>query len=130
MKYLCMVFLDEGKLTAMSKEELQELDDVSLAFDESLRQGNHLLAAQALQGVATAVTIRRSGGKTVVTDGPFAETKEQIGGFILIEAGDMNEAIQLASSIPVGQLGPIEVRPIKELVASPAQQKKTTSSAG
>jgi hypothetical protein len=121
VKYLCMVFLDERKLTAMSKEELQELDDVSLAYDESLRLGNHLLAAQALQGVGTAVTIRRSGGKTVITDGPFAETKEQLGGFILLEARDRNEAIQLASSIPVGRLGPIEVRPIKELVASPEQ---------
>jgi hypothetical protein len=114
MKYLCMVFLDERKLTAMSKEELQELDDVSLAFDESLRQGNHLLAAQALQGVATAVTIRRSSGKTVVTDGPFAETKEQLGGFYALRCDSLDEAIESAQEI----LGPsedgcVEVRPVR-----------------
>lgn len=123
MKYLCMIFFDEKKLKALDKNELQELDDVSLAYDEALRNGHHLLAAQALQEVDTATTIRMSGGKIAVTDGPFAETNEQIGGFILIEARDLNEAIQLASKIPALRLGGVEVRPIKELTASMAPSR-------
>ncbi len=118
MKYLCMVFLDEKKLNAMSESELQALDDESLAYDDTLRKGGHLLAAQALESVHTASTVRRRGGKVSITDGPFAETNEQIGGFLLIEAQDLNEAIQLASQVPVIRLGGIEVRPVKELSSS------------
>jgi hypothetical protein len=121
-----MIFFDEKKLKAMDKNELQDLDDVSLAYDEVLRQSHHFLAAQALQGVDTATTIRMSGGKIAVTDGPFAETNEQIGGFILIEARDLNEAIQLASKIPVVSFGGVEVRPVKELTASTAPGRSET----
>src|SRR5215472_1777266 len=118
MKYLCMVIVDEKKLKALSKNDSQALDDESLAYDETLRKGGHFLAAQALQPVKAATTVRVRNGKLSVTDGPFAETKEQIGGFILIEAKDLNEAIHLASKIPVLRLGGIEVRPVKELIAS------------
>jgi hypothetical protein len=118
MKYLCLVVLDEKKLDALSSKESEELDDESLAYDEVLRKGGHFLAAQALESVQAATTIRLHGGKVSVTDGPFAETHEQIGGFILMEARDLNEAIQLASKIPVLRLGGIEVRPIKELTHS------------
>jgi hypothetical protein len=118
MKYLCMVFFDEKKLEALSSAESQALDDESLAHDETLRKGDHLLAAQALQSVQAATTVRIRNGKVLVTDGPFAETNEQLGGFILIEARDLNEAIQLASKIPSIRLGGIEVRPIKELSPS------------
>jgi len=118
MKYLCMVFLDEKKLKAMNAKELQDLDDVSLAYDQTLRTGHHFLAAQALEPVNNAVTVRVRDGKPMVTDGPFAETREQIGGFILLEARDLNEAVQLASEIPVIRLGGVEVRPVKELRAS------------
>jgi hypothetical protein len=83
------------------------------------RNRGHFIAAQALESVDAATTVRIRNGKVSVTDGPFAETNEQIGGFILIEAKDLNEAIQLASKIPSIRLGGIEVRPIKELVASP-----------
>jgi hypothetical protein len=124
MKYLCMVFFDEKKLEALSSAESQALDDESLAHDETLREGNHLLAAQALQSVQAATTVRIRNGKVFVTDGPFAETNEQIGGFILIEARDLNEAIQLASKIPPIRLGGIEVRPIKELTPSVSYQQK------
>ncbi len=117
MKYLCMIFYDEKKLKALSKSELQDLDDESLAHDESLRRAGHFVAAQALETVDAATTVRVSSGKVSVTDGPFAETNEQIGGFILINARDLNEAIQLASKIPAGRLGGVEVRPIKELTA-------------
>jgi len=118
MKYLCMVIVDEKKLNAMSESELQALDDESLAFDDTLRKRGHLIAAQALASVHAATTVRVRSGKVSVTDGPFAETNEQIGGFILIEAKDLNEAIQLASKIPAIRLGGVEVRPIKELASS------------
>lgn len=120
MKYLCMIFLDEKKLDALSKEESQALDDASLDYDEVLRKGGHLLANQALERVRAAVTIRPGRGKAMTVDGPFAETREQIGGFILIEAKDMQEAIRLASEIPVVRMGGVEVRPIKELTRSGA----------
>jgi hypothetical protein len=118
MKYLCMVALDEKKLAAMTEAESQALTDESLAYDKSLKDRGHFIAAQALESVHTATMVRVRDGKVSVTDGPFAETNEQIGGFILIEAKDLNEAIQLASKIPVIRMGGIEVRPIKELVAS------------
>ena len=115
MKYLCMVFFDEEKLSALSSAELKTLDDESLAYDEALRKRGHFVAAEALESVSAATVVRVRNGKVMVTDGPFAETKEQIGGFILIEAGELDEAIQLASRIPVIRLGGIEVRPIKDL---------------
>jgi hypothetical protein len=122
MKYLCSVFFDEKNLDALSSKESEALDSESLAYDDVLRKGGHFLAAQALQPVEAATTIRVRGGKVTVTDGPFAETHEQIGGFILIEARDLNEAIQLASRIPAIRLGGIEVRPIKELTRSDGSQ--------
>jgi hypothetical protein len=121
MKYLCMVIVDEKKLNAMSESDLQALDDESLDYDDTLRKSGHFLTAQALESVNAARTVRLRNGKVFVTDGPFAETKEQIGGFILIEARDLNDAIQLASQIPAGRLGGVEVRPVKELMASSAR---------
>ena len=118
MKYLCMVIIDEKKLKALSKSDSQALDDESLAYDDTLRKTGHFLAAQALQFVSTARTLRLQKGKIHVTDGPFADTKEHVGGFILIEAKDLDEAIQLASRIPAVRLGAVEVRPVKELVSS------------
>jgi hypothetical protein len=118
MKYLCMVLVDEKKLDALSESEAQTLDDDSLAYDDSLRKGGHLITAQALESVSTATVVRIRGGKVSVTDGPFAETNEQIGGFLLIEAQDLNEAIQLAAQVPVIRFGGIEIRPIKELTSS------------
>jgi hypothetical protein len=118
MKYLCMIFYDEKKLDTLPPQEFQALVDQSLEYDEVLRKGNHLLANQALQPVRDAVTIRPRGGKMMVTDGPFAETREQIGGFILMEAKDREEAIRLASAIPNLHLGGVEVRPVRELSGS------------
>src|SRR5882757_2018629 len=120
MKYLCLVLFDEKKLEAMSESELKALDKESLAYDDALRKSNHLITAQALQSVDASTTVRVRNGKVSVTDGPFAETTEQLGGFILIEAKDLNEAIQVASKIPAAYLGAIEVRPIKELTRSEA----------
>jgi hypothetical protein len=118
MKYLCLVYIEEKKLDAMSKAEHQTLVDNSLASDDELRKSGHFIAANALQPVRTATMVQVRNGKMSVTDGPFAETTEQLGGFILIEAKDLNEAIQVASKIPVAQVGRIEVRPIQELISS------------
>jgi len=121
MKYLCMVYIDEEKLDALSESELDALDGESLAYDEQLRKSGHYLVSNALQSVQTATTIRLRKGKTFTTDGPFAETKEQLGGFIQIEASNLDEAIRIASKIPPARLGCIEVRPVKELTQPVAQ---------
>jgi hypothetical protein len=118
MKYLCMVFCEEKELKAMSEGDSQALDDESLGYDDLLRKRGNFVAAQALDSVYAAKTVRLRGGKVSVTDGPFAETKEQIGGFILLEANDLNEAIELASKIPIVRLGGVEVRPIKHLTSN------------
>ena len=110
MKYLCMVVIDEKKLAAMPEAAGQALTDESLAYDDSLRNSGHLLANQALQSVHAATTIRPRGGKIAIMDGPFAETKEQIGGFILIAARDLDEAVQLASRLPAIRLGGVAMR--------------------
>jgi hypothetical protein len=102
-------------LDALSKQEYEALVNQSLAYDDGLRNSGHLLANQALQSVRAATTIRPRGGKIAIIDGPFAETKEQIGGFILIAARDLDEAVQLASGIPTIRLGGVEIRPIQEL---------------
>jgi hypothetical protein len=115
MKYVCLVYLVEEDMNALSKREADACTEESLAYDQALRRSGHLLAAQALQPVETATTIRVRNGKLSTTDGPFAETKEQLGGFILIEARDLNDAIQVAAKIPMGRRGSIEVRPIKEI---------------
>src|SRR5579863_8245878 len=91
MKYLCMVIIDEKKLNSLSESDSQALDDESLEYDDALRKNGHFLAAQALESVNAATTVRLRNGKPFVTDGPFAETHEQIGGFILIEAADLNQ---------------------------------------
>jgi hypothetical protein len=118
MNYLCLVFYDEKRLNELSAQERQNLDDESLDFDEALRREGYLLAAGPLQPVETATTVRVRGGKVSVTDGPFTETNEQIGGFVLIEARDLNEAIQVASRIPPVRLGGVEVRPMMNRVHS------------
>ena len=115
MKYVCLVYLVEREMIAMSKGEADACTDESLAYDDALRKAGHLVVAHALQPVEAATTVRVRNGKLSTTDGPFAETKEQLGGFILIEARDLNEAIQVASRIPSARLGSVEVRPIREL---------------
>ena len=113
MEYLCQVWLPSKELDgSLSQAEKQDIDRDSMAYDDELERSGHLVVAQALQPVSTAVTVRVRNGKLSVTDGPFAETKEQLGGFILIRARDLEEAIQLASRIPLARYGSIEVRPI------------------
>jgi hypothetical protein len=114
LKYI-WVYLVENDMNAMSKKEADACVEESLAYDDALRKAGHFVVAHALQPVETATTIRVRNGKLSTTDGPFAETKEQLGGFLLIEARDLNEAIQVAAKIPMARRGSIEVRPIKEL---------------
>jgi hypothetical protein len=116
MKYLCLVYVDEKKLEALSPKDAQTLDNDSLTYDRHLRENGQFIAAQALEFAKSSAIIRRQGGKVSVTDGPFAETNEQVGGFILVEAKDRDEAIQIASKIPVLSYGRVEVRPVKELI--------------
>jgi hypothetical protein len=102
----------------LSKSEGEALTDETFAYDEALRQSGHLLVAQALQSAQTATTVRVRNGKLSITDGPFAETNEQLGGFILLDATDLNDAIQVVSKSPLVRFGSIEVRPIMELTSS------------
>ena len=115
MRYVCLVYLVESDMGAMPRPEADLCTAESLAYDDALRRAGHLIVAHALQPVETATTVRVRGGKLFTTDGPFAETKEQLGGFILIEARDLNEAIQVAARIPMARRGTIEVRPIRAL---------------
>lgn len=112
MKYLCQVWFDGTTLDGMTSEERQRLDSASLAYDRDLVAGGQMIQAEALQSPSSAVTVRVRNGETAVTDGPFIETKEYLGGFILIEARDLNDAIRVAAGIPLAKLGAIEVRPI------------------
>jgi hypothetical protein len=112
MKYLCQVWFDGTKLDAMTKEEKHRLDSDSLGYDRDLMASGHMIHAEALQSPSSAVTVRVRNGETSVTDGPFIETKEYLGGFILIEAKDLNDAIRVSAGIPLAKFGSIEVRPI------------------
>ena len=114
MKYLCLIFIDEKKYDAMPRSEQDALVAETLAYDEVLRKSGYLIVSEALESVQTATTLRIRNGKLSTTDGPYAETKEQLGGFFLINARDLNEAIQVASKIPCARTGSIEVRPIHE----------------
>jgi hypothetical protein len=115
MKYLCLVYVEEKVLNALSKGEVEVLVDQSLAYDDVLRKSGHYLESAALQHVETAKTVRVRNRKMAITDGPFAETKEQLLGFILIDATDLNDAVQLAAKIPSASFGSVEVRPVLDL---------------
>ncbi|HEY6085351.1 MAG TPA: YciI family protein [Nitrospira sp.] len=114
MRYLCLVYLEEKNLNALSKIEREALSEESIAYCEVLRKNGQFIAAEPLEPVQTATTVRVRNGKASTTDGPFAETKEQLGGFYMIHARDLNDAIRVATKIPPARLGSIEVRPIRE----------------
>jgi hypothetical protein len=108
MKYVCLVYMAEKDLDAVPEGEC-------VACVAALRQHGQLIAAEALQGARTSKTVRVRGGKVTITDGPFAETKEQLAGFYLIDAKDLSDAIDVASKIPPARAGSVEVRPVREL---------------
>ena len=115
MKYACLIYGDGNLVDPLPPSEMERLRSESLDYDAELRKSGHLVAAQALQSAHTATTVRVRNGKVSTTDGPFAETKEQLGGFIVVEARDLNEAIRLASKIPAARYDTVEVRPIQEV---------------
>ena len=117
MKYLCLVYGEESKIGAMT-------DDECMAYDETLRNRGLCLASEALQPVQTATTVRVRNGKVSISDGPFAETKEQLAGFYLVDARDLNDAIQIAAEIPPARVGSVEVRPIRDLTSTTGEQRR------
>lgn len=123
MKYICLGYADEKKWDRLSESELNSMMEECFAYDDVLRRNGHFLGGEALQSTRNAATLRYQNGRVVVTDGPYAETKEQLGGILILEAKDLNHAIQLMSLHPGVRLGgPFEIRPadesINELVSS------------
>ena len=112
MRYLCLIYDDEKKMQGMAKTEADAFMGEYYAFTEGVRKSGQYVAGEALQPVHTATSVRVRNGTMSTTDGPFAETKEQLGGFYMIEATDLNQAIQIASKIPSARTGTIEVRPV------------------
>ncbi len=113
MKYLCLIYDEEKKMGAMSKSDADAFMGEYFAFTEGIKKSGHYVGGEALKPVHTATTVRVRNGKMSTTDGPFAETKEQLGGYYLIEARDLNDALQIAAKIPSARSGSVEVRPIE-----------------
>jgi hypothetical protein len=112
MKYLLLIYENEGAAAGLSEAEQGRIYQEYMDYTSRIRRSGHYVAGEALQPVATATTVRAKNGKTLTTDGPFAETREQLGGFYMVEAKDLDEAISLAAGIPAVRTGSIEVRPI------------------
>jgi hypothetical protein len=112
MKYLLLLYGNEAGFTKLSEAEMGKIYQEYMDYTTGIHKSGNYIAGEALQPVATATTVRQRNGKTLTTDGPFAETKEQLGGFYLVEAKDLDEAIKLASGIPAVRTGSVEVRPI------------------
>ena len=117
MKYLCLVYGEEKEMAAMT-------DDACMAYDQALRKAGRCIASEALQPVHAAATVRVREGKVSVRDGPFTETKEYLAGFYLIDAADLNEAVQIASQMPPARVGSIEVRPVRQLTSTSGERRQ------
>ena len=128
MKYICLAYEEENKLNDLSKSEWDSLREKTLAYVDELQRKGTLITAEPLQSVDNATTVRIRNGKLSVTDGPFAETKETLGGFFLIEADDLDEAIQIAAKWPSARLGSIEVRPIESELREDGRYEKLSKS--
>jgi hypothetical protein len=128
MKYVCFGYFDEEAWTAMSESEQQRFMDECFAYDDVLRR-NGPIGGEALQSVRNGKTLRLQNGKVIVTDGPYAETKEQIGGFLSFEAKDMDEAIRLASNHPGLKAGPFEIRPVEDMTEVVRESERRRSQA-
>ncbi|CUQ66508.1 YciI family protein [Candidatus Nitrospira inopinata] len=115
MKYLCLIYVEEKALNALPKNERKAISDESIAYCDQLQKIGQLLAASPLHPVETATTVRVRNGQVSITDGPFAETKEQLGGFLMLDVQDLNDAVRIASRFPAARIGSVEVRPMKEL---------------
>ena len=113
MRYLCLIYDEEKKLNSMSQADQEKFMGEYFAFTDDIKKSGNHIAGEALQPINTATTVRVRNGKISTTDGPFAETKEQLGGYYLIDAADLNEALQIAAKIPSARTGSVEVRPIE-----------------
>jgi hypothetical protein len=124
MKYVCLGYMDPTKWKGMSEAEINAFVDECLTYDDVLRRNGHFAGGDGLQGPESAVTLRFQGGKVAVTDGPYAETKEQLGGILILEAKDLNHAIQLMSKHPGVRGGPFEIRPAADLTDMVRESEK------
>jgi hypothetical protein len=115
MKYICLGYIEPNKLANLPEKQVHDMMDECFTYDDQLREGGHFAGGHALQGPETAATLRWVDGKVAITDGPYAETKEQIGGILILEARDMSHAIQLMSKHPGVKAGPFEIRPAADL---------------
>ena len=129
MKYICLGYIEPSKFESMSESERNAMVDECLAYDDELRKKVHFAGGEALQGPQTATTLRWKNGKASITDGPYAETKEQIGGILILEARDLNHAIQLMSKHPGVKAGPFEIRPAADLSEMIRESEKRRSAA-
>lgn len=116
MKFVCMGYFDESKWEQLSEPEIQSMMQECLDYDDELRRGGHFLGGEALQSARCSKTISSKNGEVTVTDGPYVETKEYIGGILLLEARDMDHAVELMSKHPGAKVGPFEIRPADEEV--------------
>ena len=123
MKYLCLIYLDERQLAALPEPEMNSLNARHLELNEELVTSGHFIDAEALEPASTSTCVRVRNGRTTLTDGPYAETKEMVAGFYFIEARDLNEAIQVAARFPSAPLGTVEVRPCRDLVVDGTPRK-------
>ena len=125
MKYICLGYIEEGVWDGWSEKEQKNFVSLCLAYDADLRKNGHFVSGEALQSVRTATTVRQKSGKLTITDGPFAETKEQLGGIMILEARDLNHAIQLMSNHPSVRMGGTwEIRPANEQINELYQNEK------
>ena len=127
MKYICLGYADEKQWEKMPESERNALMDECLAYDDVLRRNGHFVGGDALQSARNATTLRWQKGKVVVTDGPYAETKEQLGGILVLEAKNLDHAIQLMSKHPGVKAGPFEIRPVEDLSAIVAESERRRS---
>ena len=131
MKYICLGYIEPNKFETMSESERNAMLDECFTYDDMLRKNGHFAGGEALQGPYTATTLRWNNGKVSVTDGPYAETKEQLGGILVLEARDLNHAIQLMSKHPGVKAGPFEIRPaadLSEMITESEQRRIKTQS--
>ena len=123
MRYLCLIYLDEQQLAAMPEPEMEALNVRHLTLNDALAGSGHFVEAEALEPAAASTCLRVRNRKVSLTDGPYAETKEMVAGFYLIEARDLNEAIQVAARLPSAPMGTIEVRPCRDLIVDGVARK-------
>jgi hypothetical protein len=133
MKYICLGYIEPNKWETMSESDRNAMMDECFAYDDVLRRNGHFAGGEALQSARNATTLRFKNGKVSITDGPYAETKEQLGGILVLEARDLNHAIQLMSKHPGVKAGPFEIRPaadLSELVRESSERRRPITTKG